>query len=203
MTADRFLAVVYRSRPSRKSLRVRIFLTWILSFALFSPYFYTFRLHHMKTGLYCLQRWSPAFDHVTAQRAYIAIMLVIAVIIPFCLLTIMYLAILITMSKCLPYFKPQTRVGRQRKHKAIRSTTTQALALVVVFGICYGPYNVIVLIWGFAWNWLTFASCELRLLFFFAQFLAYTYSFISPSVYFMFFPKYKRAFKRIVSCQTA
>lgn len=204
MTADRFLAVVYRSTPTRKSLRVRIILIWILSFGLFSPYLYTFRLHYKKNGvLYCSQRWAPNFDdHAKAHRMYIAVILVFAVIIPFCLLTIMYSAILITMTRCLPYFKPQTRVGRQRKHKAIRSTTTQALALVVVFGICYGPYNVILLIFAFAWNG-KFSSCERRLLFFFAQFLTYTYSFISPSIYFMFFPKYKRAIKRVLNCQAA
>lgn len=203
MTGDRFLAVVYRSKPTKNFIRFRLLLTWLVSLGLFSPYFYTFRLHLWKGRLRCLQRWSPALDHVTAQRAYFTIVLVVAVIVPFCLLTIMYSAILITMTKCLPYFKPQTPAGRQRRSKAIRSTTVQALALVVVFGLCYGPYNVIVLIWAFALDWHFFKSCELRILFFCAQFLTYAYTCISPSVYFVFFPKYKRALMRVLNCQSS
>ncbi|XP_020900336.1 galanin receptor type 1-like [Exaiptasia diaphana] len=202
MTGERFVAVIYGTKAPRNSITRRIVLIWILSFILFTPYFYTFRLHRLNNNWYCLQRWSPLLDHVAAYRIHMTILVVVCIILPFCLLTAMYAVILITLTKCLPYFKPESKNGRERRYKAIRSTITQALALVAVFGLCWGPYNVMVLVWGFVWNWSNFPSCDVRLLFICAQFMTYSDSCVSPSVYFIFFPRYKRAMKRVFNCRS-
>lgn len=203
MTLERFIAVVRRCRDERSfhmNPKCRTFLIvsiWLMALIIFSPYFYTFRLHHYDNMPYCVQRWSPAFDHVKAHRTFTTIVLVLVIMIPFFLLTIMYSAILITLTKCLPHYSPQSSAARERRHQTIKNTTIMAFALVIAFGLCWGPYNVVIMLWAFAWDWQPLPSCGWRLFFLCAQYLTYAYSCFCPSISFLFFTKYKRGMKRL------
>nr|UQI50260.1 neuropeptide Y receptor type 6 [Haliclona caerulea] len=199
MSLEPFRAIVCRCRnnsyfgPRRRVLIILII--WLTSLTLFSPYFYTFRLEHYKNNTYCVQRWTPAFDQVKAHRTFTTIVLVLVIIIPFFILTALYSAILITLIKCLPLYNPQSSAARGRRHQTIRNTTIMAFTLVLAFGVCWGPFNAIMILWAFAWDWKPL-PCPWQLFFLCAQYLTYAYSCLCPSSYFLFFNKYKQGLKR-------
>ncbi|XP_031560581.1 neuropeptide Y receptor type 6-like [Actinia tenebrosa] len=203
MSLKPFRAIVCRCRNesyffvSSRRRTLLILCIWLMSLTIFSPYFYTFRLHRHNNTTYCVQRWSPAFDQVKAHRTFSAIVLVLVIIIPFFILITLYSAILITLIKCLPLYNPQSSAARSRRNKTIKNTTKMAFTLVLAFGLCWGPYNVFMIFWGFAWDWKPLPSCNWYLIFLCAQFLTYAYSCLCPSIHFLFFNKYKRGMKRL------
>lgn len=198
MTLDRFLAVVFPLRVTLMNARRRYFLialTWIISIGFFSPYFYAIQLlPSYKEGEYrCHLSWSNnLIRHIEIQKAFSIVLSIYFLVIPFAILTVLYSIILIK-TKTPDYIRSKcSTAARARQKKTSRRLTIMAFLIVFVFGLCWGPYNIIVFLQIFVWNWKVPSFCGWSSVIFTVQFLSYANAAINPCVYFGFIKNFRR-----------
>ncbi|XP_032233553.1 neuropeptide FF receptor 2 isoform X1 [Nematostella vectensis] len=200
ITVDRFAAVVFPMRATLFSSTVRgtlIALTWIIGMAVFAPYFYTFRVQ----GKDCISSWEPAFEQLPTQIAFVSVICVMFIIVPFITLTVLYTVMSAQLWKTSNRVASMqtSDIARNQRRKNIR-VFYMSLTIVVIFGLCYGPYNCFMLALNFYWRWDT-EECSTMVprVFYIAQFLTFCNSAANPFVYFVFVTRYRQGLKKLCS----
>ncbi|KAK3738346.1 hypothetical protein QZH41_003948 [Actinostola sp. cb2023] len=199
MTVDRFYAVVYPMKAAlipRGYRIVVIILTWIISMAVFSPYFYGLGLYKMGTQWYCIPTWSES-----SHKVFSTTVCIIFIIVPFTVLTVLYTAILVTLRRSRGAGE-ELEVQKQRRAKRNVAVIKLAFTIVVAFAVCWGPYNTVVFIQIF--SLLDFQArpellCSWPSVQAVAQFLAYANTAINPLIYFILNENYRQGLKRAVT----
>jgi len=195
---DRFCAVMF---PLTKRNYVPRWLlissTWLISFIVLAPHFYTFRLQEGPNNkVYCVRSWSPAFDPIKAEKVYATLIIVLFIIIPFFLLSFIYLGICIVMVN-------QKVIGdRSEKRRAIRDRKTKtviklAFTIVLASAICYGPYGILLLLLSFKFEYIPPQSCAWGFWLNVSFILAYSNAAVNPAIYFIYVQNYKKELKSI------
>ncbi|KAK3755849.1 hypothetical protein QZH41_003940 [Actinostola sp. cb2023] len=200
ISCDRFCAVMFPLRNKTYIPRsVLIALTWIISFGVLAPYFYTFRLTDNDGEIYCYLSWSPAFDQVKTHKAYATFTIVTFIIIPFFMLSFIYLVISILLINQKVIGDLRSEKGRAMRNRKTRTVVKLAFTIVLASALCFGPYGVLLLLLAFKFQFEVPEDCTWRLCWSVAQFLAYSNAAVNPTIYFIYVQNYKKELKRILS----
>ena len=201
IAVERLVAVVFPLRVKMFTSRLRVALivsTWILGAALHAPYFYTFKLIDFGTEVDCVPSWEPAFEEPKTGKIYITFLFVFLNLIPFSLLSFVYIVIVWTLAKERNSLKGATHGGVRVHGRMNKNVLKMALTIVGAFAVCWAPVNVHAFILIFVWNWEA-PRCELASFRFAAVFLAYANTAVNPCVYFAFVEHFRRSLRKAIT----
>ena len=196
IAVDRFGAVVYPLRSpliSSKLCPFFILATWIVAMAINSPGLVVYKLVEYRGGLTCKLHWSEEFGEFLSLKAYYVSSLVMFIIIPFLLITILYIIIYLKLKSQKIPGEQSTNAGQQRLQRE-RNVLKMAVSIVLGFAVCWLPVAI-------AWFLSLFASdiwsCGFRYFAFFANFMASTNCAMNPCICFIFSRNYRKELKTL------
>ena len=193
---DRHRGIVH---PLRKQLinpgklcKIVIPLIWITSMGLHAVYFYTFRTVTVDTKTYCTLTWAPKFDDRKSQETYYLILLFCLIIVPTCIVTILYSAIILNLkrnrrercegpSSCLTL----------RRSKEDKKVVRIVIAILIAFIVCLIPINVYAILIFFVWD-PGEVPCGIDDAGFAVHFILYSNASINPCIYFILNDTYRK-----------
>lgn len=199
---DRFCAVVYPLRIATMPCTTRLVvipMTWIVACALHSPDLFIYKLIPMDNGtVACAQVWSSdKQEHAKIASRYYLAMFCLFVIIPMILLTVLYASIFVHLKrrgKKTDLHTSGVQVGKRKEQEW--NVLKMALAIVIGFAVCYGPFNVLIFLRIFKWDiWIP--VCRIKTLYFVTTFLVYFNTALNPIIYFTFSENFRLGFKRV------
>ncbi|KAK3736131.1 hypothetical protein QZH41_004639 [Actinostola sp. cb2023] len=202
MAFDRFVGVVFPLRIGMISSRVRvtmIAITWAIPVGFSGMNLYGMKLYSNKGNLYCVFRWHDDFDiHTQIHRAYFTAVSVVFFIMPLLLLILLYSIILITLGKRKFPRVNQSQESKKRNRRVSRSATVIALTIVLVFWVCWCPYNTYMFLFAFKFDWTFPKYCGSRTVFAICQTLTYANSAMNPCIYFFLIENYRKGLRSVL-----
>ncbi|XP_032219907.1 neuropeptide SIFamide receptor [Nematostella vectensis] len=196
MTCDRFCAVAFPFKASLIPSAVRrslIAITWLVSMAFFAPYFYSFELVPGENGdVFCRLTWGDRIHII-----FITVICLTFIVIPFALLASIYTAILVILYRNRGTGEEMER-ERKRREKVNKTVMKLALAIVLLFALCWGPYNGVIFTIAFVWQNKIPRTCSFSTIWFIARYLAYSTSALNPLVLFALNENYRNGLKRVL-----
>ena len=200
LTVDRFRAVVLPLRLrliSRKLCLYLIIGTWILAVAFESPYLFAYKLVEDPEGMQCVRQWEEAFEEESSYPIYVVVVIILFFCIPFVLLVILYSIILMNLKEQVHPGEPSANTKQQRTRRN-RKVLKMAIAIVVVFFICWIPVYTNVVIVYFVPE--IRSSCSFNLYYIFTYFMSIANCAVNPIICLIFSSNYRKALKRLVNC---
>ena len=197
ITVDRFGAVVVPLRSpliTIKQCPFFIVATWIIAMAVHSPYLVAQKLVEYPGGMSCKTQWRETFGE-NANRNYILVLAIVFFFTSFVLLVILYSVILIKLKRQAHPGEPSANAEEQRTRR-IRSVLKMAIAIVVVFFICWIPMFT---------NWtisllsapMSSISCSFLLYDLITSFMPLANCALNPIICLIFSGNYRQALKRL------
>ena len=202
ITVDRFGAVVVPLRSpliTIKQCPFFIVATWIIAMAVHSPYLVAQKKVEYPGGMSCKTQWRETFGE-NANRNFILVLAIVFFYTSFVLLVILYSVILIKLKRQAHPGEPSANAEEQRTRR-IRSVLKMAIAIVVVFFICWIPMFT---------NWTisvlsaptSSISCSFILYDLITSFMPLANCALNPIICLIFSGNYRQALKRL-SCERA
>ena len=197
ITVDRFGAVVVPLRSpliTIKQCPFFIVATWIIAMAVHSPYLVAQKLVEYPGEMSCKTQWTETFGE-NANRNYILVLAIMFFYTSFVLLVILYSVILIKLKRQAHPGEPSANAEEQRTRR-IRSVLKMAIAIVVVFFICWIPMFT---------NWtisvlsapMSSISCSFILYDLITSFMPLANCALNPIICLIFSCNYRQALKRL------
>ena len=197
ITVDRFGAVVVPLRSpliTIKQCPFFIVATWIIAMAVHSPYLVAQKLVEYPGEMSCKTQWRETFGE-NADRNYILVLAIMFFYTSFVLLVILYSVILIKLKRQAHPGEPSANAEEQRTRR-IRSVLKMAIAIVVVFFICWIPMFT---------NWtisvlsapMSSISCSFILYDLITSFMPLANCALNPIICLIFSCNYRQALKRL------
>ena len=197
ITVDRFGAVVVPLRSpliTIKQCPFFIVATWIIAMAVHSPYLVAQKIVEYPGGMSCKTQWRETFGE-NANRNYILVLAIVFFYTSFVLLVILYSIILIKLKRQAHPGEPSANAEEQRTRR-IRSVLKMAIAIVVVFFICWIPMFT---------NWtisvlsgpMSSISCSFILYDLITSFMPLANCALNPIICLIFSGNYRQALKRL------
>ena len=200
IAVDRFGAVVFPLRSpliGSKLCPFCILATWIVAMAVHSPYLFVFKLgKNQAEQQQCLIQWNAAFGDSSSWGNYFLSVYVVFIYIPIALLIILYSIIVIKLKLRKTPGEQSVNADEQRA-KRIRNVLKMAIAIVLVFILCWVPYTVTFLLYWYARVRL---SCEVKIYYLIARFMAFSNCAINPFICYIFSGNYRQGLKRLLKC---
>ena len=200
ITVDRFGAVVVPLRSPlirRKVCPYLIVGTWILAAAFFSPYLFAFKLVEYPEEMWCELQWEEAFGEKSSLAIYGPAVVNVCFCIPLVLLVILYSIILIKLKQQAHPGEQSTNIEKQRTRRD-KKVLKMAIAIVLVFFICFIPFVIGVAIYFYAPDFRS--SCIFQVYYIVSLFTGYANCAINPIICLILSSNYRHALKRLVSC---
>ncbi|KAL9972498.1 hypothetical protein ACROYT_G018813 [Oculina patagonica] len=199
---DRYRGIVF---PLRKQLikpaklcKVIIPLIWITSMGLHAVYFYIFRLVTKDTKTYCTPSWAPKFDDRKSQETYYLILLVFLIIIPTCVVTILYSAIILNLKKSrIARLNDPSSFFTSRRLREDTKVVRIIIAILIAFIVCIIPINVFAILMFFVWS-PGQVPCGIGHVGFAVHFILYSNASVNPLIYFILNDKYRKGLLNIL-----
>ena len=195
---ERFFSIVFpmKKQPiqNKRTCFLLMGFTWFIGTVYPCIHFYKLKLTYKKSIPCCLSTWEPAFDNAEAIKVEYPIFLACFTMIPFLLLTSLYLAIIKSNRQSNLRL---ASAARQRRIKKYRHATYMLVTVVVVFLVSWLPLNIYLFLRAFIWR--SYRLCGSRHLIFSALFLVYTYSAVNPLIYCIFNRNYRKGFQELLS----
>lgn len=203
MALDRFVGVVFPLRLGLISSRVRvtmIIITWVIPLGFASTSLYGMELHTTPKGEgYCAFRWHKNVKtHTQIHSNYFTVTSFVFFIVPLFLLIVLYSIILITLGKRKFPRVNQSQEAKKRNRRVSRSATVIALTIVLVFWICWCPYNIYVFLLVFKFGWSFPKQCGFKTLFAVCQTLTFANSAANPCIYFLLIENYRKGLRTVL-----
>ena len=142
ITVDRFGAVVvplHYPLITSKQCPFFIVATWIIAMAVHSSYLAVSKLVEYPGGMRCTSQWRENFG-ANANRNFVLVVAIVFFYTPFVLLAILYSVILIKLKRQAHPGEASANAEEQRT-KRIRNVLKMAIAINVVFFICWIPLS--------------------------------------------------------------
>ena len=200
IAVDRFGAVVFPLRSpliGSKLCPFCILATWIVAMAVFSPYLLAFKLVENQVGQQqCFTQWNEVFGDYSSWANYFLSVYVVGVYIPIALLIILYSIIVIKLKLRKTPGEQSVNADEQRA-KRNRNVLKMAIAIVLVFILCWVPLTVANMLCYFAQVGF---SCEFQLYYDIAWLMAFSNCAINPFICFIFSGNYRQGLKRLLKC---
>ncbi|XP_070580556.1 galanin receptor 2b-like [Ptychodera flava] len=198
MSMDRYLAVVYPIRTMKiRTPMVAIgalVVIWTLSIATAMPYMmvYVVGTEVYPDGeevTYCTDFWPGP----NQRRVYNACIFVIGYLLPFLMITVIYLLML---KRLWSSVAPSNTSNDNQKAK--KKVTQMVMVVVLVFGICWLPHHIITMWSNFDWYFpYNIGTYVLRLM---AMFLSAFNSCVNPLIYAFMSESFRKNFKKALTC---
>ena len=198
IAVDRFGAVVFPFRRpliGSKLCPLVILSTWVALIVLSSPIFFGYKSVEYTVELTCELMWKRRFF----SDNYLYYMPFVLVAIAFTLIIILYSLILFKLKSQKPPGEQSVNAVRQRE-KREKNVLRMAVAIVTGFFLCWGPSNIIALLFAFVWDDITRLSCEVATYWSITLFMAYANCAVNPCICFAFSGKYRQALKALIGC---
>lgn len=206
---DRYRGIAYPFRPAIvtcKRCKLIIPLIWLSSMALYTIYFYLFRLSHNthkgKTLTYCTPSWEPAFHSHKAQELYTIILLVSNLIFPFFISTILYSGIVWNLRN--EKLTRQLSAFSRRRRKENAKVLKYIAATLITFYLCIFPIFASAILFIYVYKFSV--PCKMEQFAFAAHFVLFSNAAITPLIVFAFNDRYrkrlKEALKTLIYCHT-
>jgi hypothetical protein len=200
IAVNRFIAIVFPVRVNsfnnRRNVKILILLTWFIAMALFSPFFYTFRLTHENGFTECKYSWAPAFDEDSAYKTFIIINFVILFIIPLISIAVMYSIMLYKIRQSSLNVSTMLSDNRSRRYRD-KQILYLSIAIIMAFVLLWGPFYVFLLYKGLATTDLPYEELTDNIVFL----LAWTNSVVNPLICIMFNGNFRQGLRRLC-CKT-
>ena len=194
IAVDRFGAVVYPLRSpliSSKLCPFFVLATWIVAMAIKSPYFFGYKLVEYPGGLECELSWKEAFGESSSVFNYLLSWIVIFVVIPLLLIATLYITIYIKLNSQKIPGEQSANAGQQRQQRE-REVLKMAIAIVLVFAVCWLPFAIFWLLIVFASD---IFSCGFHYFVIFAIFMTRANGAMNPCICFIFSRNYREGLK--------
>lgn len=202
MACDRFIGVVFPLRVGMITARVRvtmIVITWIIPIGFAATSFYTIDAGTKYGKSFCVWRWHKNIDiHTQIHRNFFTVSSLVFFIGPFFVLVVLYSIILITLGKRKFPRVNQSQEAKKRNRRVSRSATVIALTIVLVFWICWCPYNIYVFVVAFKFDWDFPKYCGSITVFAVCQILTFTNSAANPCIYFLLIENYRKGLRTVL-----
>ena len=202
ISVDRFIAVVFPLQIQIISSKVRLsclLCTWIVAISVYAPYFYTLRLVPYGNSHYCWMFWGA--DHLETHQRYAAAMFITFVLVPVCVLAVIYLTIAWTLKRNLSQRKQLSTSDRSSAVKKNRQITRLSVAILTAFVVCITPYFVYLFLDIFMWHSREPPiSCAVQaVISFVSKFMLHSWGSINPCICLTFSKNYRSALKEIIA----
>ena len=198
IAVERFCAVKFPLIVAALQPKMKLFIpmTWLLGFALHSPYFYTARLVSQGGKTFCFMSWAPAFNNMQAQRTYFLIFFALLYALPLALLIFLYTSIVVQLKKSkVPTWNNKKEI-RERSTRKVNNSNILKMSVVVVliFFLCFSPVIYLT-------HYMLFrkAYCISENVLFTVFFLVQSYPAWNPIVYFIFSNNFRNGLKNVLS----
>ena len=209
ISMDKFVAVVFPLKAkliSPKARLISIGCTWLVAIAVHAPYFYVFKLFRVEGKTYCKSDWGPSETHT--RKRYLMATFITFIIIPVCLLAIMYGFIACTLKTTNKKSKRRLSPGQRGRDQQLKKIIQLLVAIIIAFAVCTIPLLVFTFALIFLWNWKVPAICAFRTTIpFMCLFMLHLWSALNPCICFIFNKKYRNGFQQIAlllnSCRTS
>ena len=202
IAVDRFGAVVLPLRSpliTRKLCLFFIIATWIIAMAVLSPCLVTYKLFKYRERLLCVSLWIEAFGWDTYAN-YVLAVIVVFFFIPFVLVVVLYSIILMKL-KMQVHPGEQSANADEQRNRRNRNVLKMAIAIVVVFFVCFIPnFSNFLIVRLSAPSSSILFSCSFGLYYIVAVYVSLTNSAINPMICLIFSSNYRQALKRLVNC---
>ena len=200
IAVDRFGAVVFPLRSpliGSKLCPFCILATWIVAMAVNLPYLLAYKLVENQVGQQqCLVQLNAVFGDLSSWANYFLPVYVVFFYIPIALLIILYSTIVIKLKLRKTPGEQSVNADEQRA-KRNRNVLKMAIAIVLVFILCWVPYTVAFMLNSYARVRL---SCEVELYSQIAVFMGFSNCAINPFICFIFSGNYRQGLKRLLKC---
>ena len=200
ITVDRFGAVVvplHSPLITSKQCPFFIVATWIIAMAVHSPYLAVSKLVEYPGGMRCTSQWRETFG-ANANRNFVLVVAIVFFYTPFVLLAILYSVILIKLKRQAHPGEPSANAEEQRTRR-IRSVLKMAIAIVVVFFICWIPRFSSGMIYVLSAP-KSSISCSFKLYDLITSFMPLANCALNPIICLIFSSNYRQALKRLANC---
>ena len=200
IAVDRFGAVLFPLRSPLIGLKLCpfcILATWIVAMAVHSPYLFAFKLVENQAGQQqCFIQLNEVFGDLSSLANYAVSVYVVFIYIPIALLIILYSTIVIKLKLQKTPGEQSVNADEQRA-KRIRNVLKMAIAIVLVFILCWVPFTVTFMLYWYA---RVRFSCEVQLYSEIAWFMALSNCAINPFICLIFSGNYRQGLKRLLKC---
>ena len=199
---DRFGAVVFPVRsPLIRSKLCPFFIlaTWIVAVAVSSPYLFANELVESPEGAWCVLEWKKAFGESSSFADFTLASLMLFKYIPMILLAILYSIILMKL-KTQQHPGEQWANTQQQRKRRNRNVLQMSIDIILVFVICFLPFDTNYLITEYRESTRTDLSCGFKLYLDVTYCMAAAYCAINPIICFIFSSNYRQALKRLINC---
>ena len=196
---DRFVAVVFPIKVGLISSKIRtivIVSTWFLACVFYFPSLVSSGLAEYRNNTLCsLVNKESIFPNKGAFQGYYWLHVTIRLLAPLFVVTVLYIAIVISLKRRSKALMNVTQYERHHSVKKRRQATKMAVVILVLFYICVIPYTVLSFV-----NYLR-PSCAYQISFtFIAVCMFLSSSVVNPIICLSFVESYRRGLKSIVCC---
>ena len=201
---DRLVAALFPLKSKRITSRVHLICTlctWIIAIAVHAPYFYTLRRFPDGNEYYCEYDWGPAFDHDETSKRYITATFFAIIVVPTCILIIVYGAIAWIVKRRHKRGKNMRVSAQSRGFQKSRQIIRLSVAITLTaFLFCMIPHIVVVFCQMFLWQWEDPPTCSFQAVIpFVALFMERPWSTVNPCICFISSKNYRRGLKKLLS----
>ncbi|KAK3709891.1 hypothetical protein QZH41_007500 [Actinostola sp. cb2023] len=198
MTLDRFFAVVYPTRASlrtRKIRRVLLTLSWLIPVVYCGRNFYSYRLIYGTCGEF----WGLKY-HQSISTFITTFYTVAFIIVPLVVLTILYGVIVVALHKRQVIQQNVISTVQQRiRQKQRRRINILAFSIVLAFAVCNSPmYFYVYIVHSFITKWSYDPSKAFHNMVKLSYILAFSNATINPLICMVFNREIRRAVKEIM-----
>ena len=205
ISVERFYCVVYpmKCQPihTKRACFALIGASWFIAIGFCSHFLYTRRIELENNATKCVYSWKPVADTRKTGNLLHLTFLICFTIIPFLVLTMIYISIALTINLKRTQFKLASRNQRNYRVRQSRQISLMVAAVVAVFLLSWTPANVYIFLRTFA-EWKVNHPCRYRHLIFTSNYLSYSYIAFNPLIYYSFSTKFRRGIREIICCNS-
>ena len=197
IAVDRFRAVVFPLRSpliSSKLCPFFILATWIVAVAIKSPDLFAFKLVQYPERLLCTRQWNELFGESLADY-YLAI-IVIFFYTPLVLIAVLYIIVVLKLKSQKTPGEQSVNAG-QRRTRRERNVLKMAIAIVLVFAVCWLPISIYWILVLLTSDNMT-SSCGFRYFAIASFLMADANCAINPCICFIFSGNYRQGLKNLL-----
>ena len=191
ISLDRLIAVVFPLRMKFISRKVRficVFMSWVVALSVHIPYLFVFTFEGD-----CIKSWS-----IETNNRYVVATFAAFFLVPVCLLTIIYGAIVVTLKRRQRKRKKMSASKKSRVHSCNRSVIGLSVAILGAFIISIGPLFVLQCIF-FVFHGRLPPKVEKNpaILFIIRRLLVHSWGAVNPCMCFAFSENFRTGLKHI------
>lgn len=203
ITIERFIMVVIveRKHPFQRQRQVRskwlnpvlITISWLLPMAFDFHFFFHFGLIY-KPEYNATHCGGPFFPSQQSYYIYNVTTCFVIIIVPFFILSALNAAIVVKLRRMFNSLRAAGQEGQNenlKNFKSQREIKNMMIAIVTAFGVCWGPYFMIAILYTFHWNLQVPYTCSFYTISYVAVFMTRAHAAINPWIY-LYFRKEKR-----------